>query len=147
MVRYKTERKRPKRVVNNKNSLQQQAVVAKSAPKFTSDNFSCSFLTVILIMCLIQISISAVVNISKVVSYNAKIKQITNIRNAALDLNNQLNDSIKNFGVASYEAIGRNNLKMASKDELTVIINPPKTDENEQSDVKKNVFLKFNQNN
>ena len=82
---------------------------------------------------MVQITISAVLNVSKVVSYNAKIKQITKTRNAALALNEQLKDNIKNFSnVTGLEAIARNNLKMSSDDEVLVIINTPKEEKIEK---------------
>ena len=63
-------------------------------------------------------------------SYNAKIIQITNTRNAAKALNEQLQDNIKNFSnVTGLEAIARNNLKMSSEDEVLVIINANKSDD------------------
>ena len=84
-------------------------------------------------MCLIQITISAVLNVSKVISYKAKIVQISNTRDAALALNEQLKDSIKNFSnVAGLEAIARNNLKMSSEDEVLVIINSTKEEKEEK---------------
>ena len=93
-------------------------------------------MTVILLLCLIQITISAVLNVSKIISYNAKIIQITKSRNAAKALNEQLQDNIKNFSnVTGLEAIARNNLKMSGEDEVLVIINANKPeDEAEDKD-------------
>ena len=109
-----------------------------NAAKSSSGGFYYSFLTVILLLCLIQITASAVLNISKIFSYNSKIKQITNTRNAAQALNMQLKDNINNFSnVAGLEAIARNNLKMSSEDEVMVIINEPK----EETVKEKNKFL------
>lgn len=99
----------------------------KSRPSSVGNGFYYSFLTVILLLCLIQITISAVLNVSKIVSYKAKIVQITKTRDAAMALNDQLKDNIKNFSnVAGMEAIARNNLKMSGEDEVLVIINTPK---------------------
>ena len=82
---------------------------------------------------LIQITISAVLNVSKIVSYKAKIVQITKTRDAALALNDQLKDNIKNFSkVDGMEAIARNNLKMSGEDEVLVIINTPKEEKIEK---------------
>ncbi len=103
-----------------------------------SKGFYYSFLTVILFLCLIQITVSAVLNVSKVVSYKAKIVQITKTRDAALALNEQLRDSINNFSnIAGLEAIARNNLKMSSEDEVLVIINKPKQGIEEEKHKKK----------
>ena len=135
MIRYKQqERKRPERVINKKSQSRQEE---KKLPKTnTASGFYYSFLTVILLLCLIQITISAVLNVSKIISYNAKIIQITKSRNAAKALNEQLQDNIKNFSnVTGLEAIARNNLKMSGEDEVLVIINANKPeDEAEDKD-------------
>ena len=129
MIRYKQqERKRPARVINKKSQNRQGE---KKLPKSNAaSGFYYSFLTVILLLCLIQITISAVLNVSKIISYNAKIIQITKSRNAAKALNEQLQDNIKNFSnVTGLEAIARNNLKMSGEDEVLVIINANKPDD------------------
>lgn len=129
MVRFRQEQKRPRRVIN-KEDRKGKNTAAKRAEKNPSRGFYYSFLTIILILCLIQITISAVLNISKIISYKAKIVQITKTRDAALALNDQLKDNINNFSnVAGLEAIARNNLKMSSEDEVLVIINPNKEEE------------------
>lgn len=127
----KSKKSQPKNITKKKGKSGKPAGKSSNAdsPKSSSGGFYYSFLTVILLLCLIQITISAVLNISKIVSYKAKIIQITNTRNAAQSLNTQLKDSINNFSnVASLEAIARNNLKMSSEDEVMVIINEPKDD-------------------
>ena len=132
MIRYKQTHRRPKRVVNKEHQT-----VSNAEKKFkqhsTASGFYYSFLTVVLLLCLVQITISAVLNISKIISYKAKIIQITKTRDAAKALNEQLNDNIKNFSnVTGLEAIARNNLKMSGEDEVLVIINTPKEEEKEE---------------
>lgn len=136
MVRYTQQRKRPKKVVTKEEKgANKKPSTSKSSP---ASGFYYSFLTIVLLLCLIQITISAVLNVSKVVSYKAKIIQITKTRDAALALNKQLNDNINNFSnVAGLEAIARNNLKMSSKDELMVIINTPKDEDKEEKEKEK----------
>lgn len=92
--------------------------------------FYYSFLTVVLLLCLIQISCGAVLNISKLISYQAKITQLQKTKDLAEQRNKQLKDDISSFSAASsLEAIARNNLKMAGDDEVLVIINSnPKED-------------------
>ena len=81
-------------------------------------------------------------NVSKVISYNSKIVQITKTRDAAQALNEQLRDNIKNFSnVSGLEAIARNNLKMSSDDEVLVIINNAKEEIKEEKP-KKMGFIK-----
>lgn len=139
MIKYKQEQRRPKKVVNKEERSEKNKPKKKSS---TSKGFYYSFLTVILFLCLIQITVSAVLNVSKVVSYNAKIMQITKTRDAALALNAQLKDNINNFSkVSGLEEIARNNLKMSSEDEVLVIINNPK-DESKEEKSKRMGFIK-----
>lgn len=131
MIRYKQEQRKQKRVINR----EKKAEVKKQKRTSSSNGFYYSFLTIILLLCLVQITISAVLNISKIVSYKAKIVQITKTRNAAKALNEQLQDNIKNFSnVTGLEAIARNNLKMSGEDEVLVIINTKPDDEKEETD-------------
>ena len=117
---------------NNKRVIQKEKTEdasKKGRPSSVGNGFYYSFLTIILLLCLVQITISAVLNVSKIVSYKAKIIQITKTRDAALALNDQLKDNIKNFSnVDGMEAIARNNLKMSGEDEVLVIINTPKNE-------------------
>ena len=133
-MRYKQEQRRPKRVINrnNKRADERKPVKASSS----SNGFYYSFLTVVLLLCLVQITISAVLNISKIVSYKAKIVQITKTRNAAKALNEQLQDNIKNFSnVTGLEAIARNTLKMSGEDEVLVIINTKPDETKEEKEI------------
>ena len=121
-----SKKKNNKRVIQKENAEQ---VSKKTKPASSGSGFYYSFMTIILILCLIQITTSAVLNISKIVSYKAKIIQITKTRDAAMALNDQLKDNIKNFSnVTGLEAIARNNLKMSGEDEGLVIINTQKDD-------------------
>lgn len=141
MIRYKHD-KRPNKVVNKKAKTTEKPKQKSS----TSKGFYYSFLTIILFLCLIQITISAVLNVSKVISYKAKIVQITKTRDAAQALNEQLKDNITNFSNATgLEAIARNNLKMSSDDEVLVIINTTKEDEEDKEEKSKKIgFIKHN---
>ena len=145
MPRYKQEQNKTRKVINiNQREHQKNCAVKKNSSKTNnSKGFYYSFLTIILILCLIQIAISAVLNVSKVISYKSKINQIQRTRDAALAMNEQLKDSINNFSnVAGLEAIARNNLKMSSSDEVLVIINS-KNDEEENTNNKKPQKSKF----
>lgn len=82
-----------------------------------------SFLTVVLIFCLIQMTWSAVINISKVVSYRQKIFVMKNTKDKVISKNNQLKTELNNVSTSSsWEAIARNNLKMAGDNEILVVI-------------------------
>lgn len=140
MDKYRQQNKRPKKVVNKEVNKTKDNDKNK---KKVSKGFYYSFLTIILILCLIQITISAVLNVSKVVSYRAKISQIKQTRDAAQALNEQLKDNINNFSnVSGLEAIARNNLKMSSEDEVLVIINNPKEDEEKEEKTKNGLYKK-----
>ena len=83
-----------------------------------------SLLTIVLLICLAQIGFSAILNISKTISYQTKINTMKRTKYQAAKRNENLKEEIKNFSSASsLESIARNNLKMAGKDEVLVIIN------------------------
>lgn len=143
MTRYEKNGKKPKKVVNKVVKPEKEKAKTPSAKKSSSGGFYYSFLTIILILCLVQIAISAVLNVSKVVSYKSKIVQITKIRDSALALNEQLKDNINNFSnISGLEAIARNNLKMASEDEVLVIISPTSKDDEKEEKSRKMGFIK-----
>lgn len=138
MIKNKQKKQISKKVINKEENKTKEK--AKHKPSATK-GFYYSFLTIILILCLIQITISAVLNVSKVISYQSKMIQITKSRDAAKELNIQLKESISNFSnVAGLEAIARNNLKMSSEDEVLVIINTTKEEKEEKA--KKTGFIK-----
>ena len=141
MIKPKQEQKRQKKVVNRE---QKNTKVKRTAKSSSGNGFYYSFLTVILLLCLVQIAVSAVLNISKIVSYKAKIIQITKTRDAAKVLNEQLQDNIKNFSnVTGLEAIARNNLKMSGEDEVLVIINAkPEAEKDDKDTIQKFIKLK-----
>lgn len=131
MIRDKNKQKISEKVVNKTKTPKRNNT--KNIGRKSSSGIYYSFLTVVLLLCLVQITLSAVLNISKIVSYKAKIVQITKTRDSAKALNEQLKDNIKNFSNASgLEAIARNNLKMSGEDEVLVIINTPKEELREE---------------
>ncbi len=99
--------------------------------------FYYSFLTVVLLICIAQIGFSAILNISKTISYKTKIATMKKTKNQAAERNKKLKEEIENFSSAtSLEAIARNNLKMAGEDEVLVIINTAQEANSEKSDKK-----------
>lgn len=112
----------------------------------TKRRFRYSFLTVILIICLTQMSISALLNISKIIDYHIKLAKLESKQIAAEARNSELKKDIKNFSTtATMESIARNNLKMAGKDEVLVIVN--KHEETEKSQKRGKIRLKNNEKN
>lgn len=126
-----------------KDEKQAQKHVDRSKNK-KGGNFYYSFLTIVLIICLIQVSFSAILNISKTVVYHNKIVKIKKIRNEAERRNKNLKNEIKEFSkTASLEAIARNNLKMAGEDEVLIIINDNDKDKkNDKIKKKKKGFFR-----
>ena len=96
--------------------------------------FYYSFLTIVLLFCLIQIGCGAILNISKTIAYRAKIFTLTKIRDAAEEKNENLKNDIKLFSAtSSLEGIARNNLKMAGDKEVLIIINQNQNTQEENS--------------
>lgn len=88
--------------------------------------FYYSFLTIVLLFCLIQIGFGVILNVSKTISYRSKIATMTKIRDAAEAKNQDLKQNIKYFSsMPNLEGIARNNLKMAGEDEVLILINQP----------------------
>lgn len=110
--------------VNKKN-----AQTVKSRKELRKTGFYYSFLTIVLLFCLIQIGFSAILNISKLVSYKAKIITLKKTLNDAEEYNKDLKEEIKIFSsTPNLEGIARNTLKMAGEDEVLIIINNTNTD-------------------
>lgn len=100
--------------------------------------FYYSFLTIILLVCLVQMTFSALLNLTKVVAYHRKISTVESKQIAAEARNTELKKDIKNFSTtATMESIARNNLKMAGKDEVLVIVNKQHSPDKKQEKHKK----------
>ncbi len=103
-----------------------------------------SFLTFVLLFCLVQVGFGAILNISKIIAYKAKINTMEKVRDDAETRNKELKNDIKQFSrTSSLEEIARNNLKMAGEDEVLVLIN----NTNQDSKKKKHKHKKNTQNN
>lgn len=117
-----------KKVRKSKNSQEVEALIdrtkTKNKQRKTKIRVYYSLLTIVLLICLAQIGFSAILNISKTISYQTKINTMKKTKNQATQRNEKLKEEIKNFSTASsLESIARNNLKMAGEDEVLVIIN------------------------
>lgn len=117
---------------NEKQNIEEVSVLTSKKSK-SKTGFYYSFLTLVLLFCLIQIGFGAILNISKTISYRAKISTLTKIRDEAENQNQDLKQDIKLFSsMSSLEGIARNNLKMAGEDEVLILIN-----NNQQQNTKK----------
>ena len=104
------------------------------------NRFYYSFLTIVLLICCIQMSFSAILNVSKIVAYHRKISTLESKQIAAEARNAELKKDIKNFSTtASMEQIARNNLKMAAKDELMIIVNKQQQEPQENKNHNKKI--------
>ena len=120
---------------------EEQKVAKAKKKKMRKDKvkkgFYYSFLTIVLLFCLIQVGFGAILNISKTISYKAKIKTLEKVRDDAEMKNRALKEDIKEFSTTtSLEEIARNNLKMAGEDEVLVIINKSEPKEEETQNKK-----------
>lgn len=103
-----------------------------------------SLLTIVLLICLAQIGFSAILNISKTISYQTKINTMKKTKDQAEGRNKKLKQEIKNFSTASsLESIARNNLKMAGQDEVLVIINTAQEANSDKTGKQKNKNKRF----
>ncbi|MBR2069207.1 MAG: hypothetical protein IJ877_05530 [Candidatus Gastranaerophilales bacterium] len=112
--------------------------------KIRKIRFYHSFLTIVLLLCVCQIGMSALINLAKIVTYQAKIVTAKELKAKAESRNRNLKNEIENFSsMYKVESIARNNLKMAAKDEVLIIINQNKDDTNEVEKMPDNKFVRF----
>ena len=112
--------------------------------KIRKIRFYHSFLTIVLLLCVFQISISALLNLAKIVVYQAKIITAKELKTKAETRNRNLKNEINNFSsMYKVESIARNNLKMAAKDEVLIIINQNKEEDKEFEKMPDNKFVRF----
>lgn len=103
-------------------------------PKKRKMKLHYSMLTIVLLICIIELVVSNVQNISKNIHYSGKIRGLENKRNEELSKNKQLKSELENYNSqTTLESIARNNLKMAGKDEILIIINKPEPKEEKES--------------
>ena len=109
---------------NSQTSPLAEKSLKKSKQHKRKIGFYYSFLTLVLLFCLVQVGFGAILNVSKIISYKAKILTMQKVRDEAEIRNKELKTDIKFFSkTASLEEIARNNLKMAGEDEVLIIIN------------------------
>ncbi len=130
----------------SKDNLKQK-VRNNQKKKTTRVRFYHSFLTIVLMLCVFQISYSALLNISKIVIYHGKIVKSRELLSAAQKRNKTLKKEVENFNsMEKVESIARNNLKMAAKNEVLVIINEPEQIKRKPKTLKEKIVFYFEQN-
>ncbi len=130
----------------SKDNLKQK-VRNNQKKKNTRVRFYHSFLTIVLMLCVFQISYSALLNISKIVIYHGKIVKSRELLAQAQKRNKTLKKEVENFNsMEKVESIARNNLKMAAKNEVLVIINEPEQVKRKPKTLKEKIVFYFEQN-
>ncbi len=101
-----------------------------------------SLLTVVLLICIIELVVSNIQNISKNINYTAKIRGLQAKKAEEVNKNKQLKSEIENYNSdVILESIARNNLKMAGQDEILIIMNNSKDNAPQEVEVtNKNIF-------
>ena len=96
-----------------------------------------TLLTFVLIICIVQLTISNIQNINKNIKFSGKIRSLKEKKAEELAKNQRLKSDLENYNSEEIlESIARNNLKMAGKDEILIIINKeeePKEEEKKTS--------------
>lgn len=129
MEKYTKKEKKLVDKINRKNTKQRHRT-----------QFYYSFLTIILLICFIQMSFSALLNVTKVVAYNRKLSTLKEKQKTAKVKNEELRKEIKNSSTTNMmESIGRNNLKMAAPDEYMLILNEQQQTQTEQKNKHKKI--------
>ena len=119
-------------------------VQTQQKKKIRKIRFYHSFLTIVLLLCVAQISFSAILNLAKIVIYQTKIVTAQELKAKAESKNKNLKNEIQNFSsMYKVESIARNNLKMAAKDEVLIIINQNNNEESNIDKVPDNKFVRF----
>ena len=130
----------------SKDNLKQK-VRNNQKKKNTRVRFYHSFLTIVLMLCVFQISYSALLNNSKIVIYHGKIVKSRELLAQAQKRNKTLKKEVENFNsMEKVESIARNNLKMAAKNEVLVIINEPEQVKRKPKTLKEKIVFYFEQN-
>ena len=102
-------------------------IIENSTKKNKKKKIHYSLLTFVLIICIVELAVSAVNNINKNINFVSKIRGLESKRNEELDKNKQLKSELEKFNSeTTLESIARNNLKMAGENEILLIINKPK---------------------
>ena len=117
-------------VVNDERKIFGKLKVSEKRRLKKREKIYYSGLTIFLLFALIQVGWSVVMNFSKVVSFNSKIATLQKMKQASTDYNEQLKNEIQSYSqVSKLEGIARNSLKMASEDEVLILINNDTGDE------------------
>ncbi len=112
--------------------------VGKKQEKKPAERIYYSGLTLFLLFALIQVGWSVLINFSKVVSFNQKISTLEDLKDMTVKKNEQLKSEIKSYSqISQLEGIARNSLKMASQDEVLILINEQAVEDSQEKKTEK----------
>ena len=115
----------------------------KQKKKNNSMKFYRSFLTIVLLVLILQIGYSAILNVSKSIAYKSKINKSNELLKDAKEQNEYLKQKLRTKNpMEQVEYIARNNLKMVADNEILIIINE-NTEEDTVPKTFKDKFLQF----
>lgn len=118
-----------KRVKKVFDKLKKKKTDTNEVASKTKERIYFSGLTIFLLLALIQVGWSVLINFSKVVSFNSKISTLEKMKEVSVARNEQLKNEIKAYSqISKLEGIARNSLKMASEDEVLILINEPQSE-------------------
>lgn len=133
--------------ISTEQDIAQSQADIKQKKATRKTKFYYSFLTLVLLLCIVQIGFGAVLNISKTISNTSKIKTMEHILDNAEAYNGHLKNEIKLFSKdKTLEGIARNNLKMAGEDEVLVIINENNDETSDDGKESKNKSKQLTEN-
>jgi len=105
---------------------QAKAPAKKRAIKTSRKKAVYAFVSILLIVCVIQALRGVYLNVTRYVVLNNQINKLHNLFVSAKDKNLELKKQIQNYtSVKGIEALARDNLKMVGKDEILVEIKQP----------------------
>lgn len=117
------------------NYFQKDNMTSNGLPK-EKKKVKYSLLTFVLLICIIELAVSAANNINKNFNFVSKIHSLEEKKTEELNKNKQLKSEIENYNSGqTLEAMVRDNLKLADKNEILIIINKPKEIENAEVEV------------
>lgn len=126
-----------------KKSLKEEAA-EKQKSRTIKWKFYHSFFTFVLLGCAAQLTVSAIINVTKTVSHRTKIGISEKLRDEAKAENDRLKKELKDFNTLNkIEAIARNKFKMTEDDEVVVLYKDEKPQIEEPQTFKEKLIDKY----
>ena len=111
-------------------SSKSDKAVKKSTPQKKTKRLKISFLTVLLVIFIVQLFFGLLINSAKIYSLKTKISTLEDINKTAERKNKHLRDELEKYSSNSgVEALARNRLQFSKEDETLVIIKTPQKEQ------------------